>query len=202
MRYQILAGFAAIEAFDHARADQHFDIAAQFQDVVRELNLDIDLDFGRSQVVMNSSMEHPKRQAAWDLLATAFDRALERGETAKAIQISRAQLFVHGLDDSVLEVYERAVNLPVEGSNDHGWLLARYGVPLTDLGRYEDGGDAFDKALSIAEATGDRALNARVLAHQCQRFWAMDEPEQAVAAMFLSFRSADARNPTPGGGAA
>ena len=117
---------------------------------------------GRCQV---ATLPLHQLDEAVDSLKKAFDYHAETGNADQAVAIAELPFPPSaGRDYGVLQMIERALALVPATSQQAGRLLARYGwLQGIEKANYEEGRDALDQALEIAQGEGDTALAVRTL---------------------------------------
>ncbi|MBT4126179.1 MAG: AAA family ATPase [Chloroflexi bacterium] len=107
-------------------------------------------------------------QQKWDWQAEAFEHLVAVKEFDKAVDVALlagAIGAVHGTAASL----KRALDLVSVNDERRPWLAVRYGVALdNDLGDHAGAMAIYKPIREQAIRDGDRALEARVLAHSCQ----------------------------------
>lgn len=115
----------------------------------------------------------------WKLLQEAFELYLDLGQTQSAVEIAMIPFTAGGLS-GVDEFYTKALELVDDGSLEAGWLHARLAIGQFDVGMEREAADNLDRGLTIAKASNNVALEARLSIHYCQLYWCADDPESAV----------------------
>lgn len=105
------------------------------------------------------------RQEAWSTLRRAIEHYVEAGDVAPAVAAAtHPSITPEGADD-IAPVIQQVLGMVRPGSREEGRLLARLGAAsYYETGDYELADEAFSRALSIADAKRDVALELRTLA--------------------------------------
>lgn len=102
-------------------------------------------------------------QQKWDWQAEAFEHFFAVSEFDKAVDVALLAGSI-GAVHGTATLLKRALDLVPDNDERRPWLAVRYGVALdNDLGDHEGA-----MAIYNPIRDGDRALEARVLAHSCQ----------------------------------
>ena len=107
------------------------------------------------------------RQEGWLNLRRAIDYYLQAGEIGRAVAAATHPCIdAEGASD-LSDVIERILGDVPRGSTAEGWLRARLGAAVYfETGDHQRARAAFDRALGIAAAHGDPALELRTLAYE------------------------------------
>jgi len=174
VKYSGLAGERALEAYAHEEALAHFQKGLVAKGVDLEGSIPAPDDesaallygLGRSQAA--TSVNSPsKTKGAIDSLKRAFEHYRQSGQLELALRVAQYPVrprvgFQVGLNGLV----GPAVGLASPDSPDAARLLSIYGRVLgLEEGRYDEAREAFDRALTNAERSGDLSLEMAALAN-------------------------------------
>ena len=170
VKYLITAGEAELSAYAFDDAFNYFErarVTAGEEMIAADRSLDVAVHsgLGRAGGVTNNLA---RRQQAWDNLSRAYRIYVEDGDVANAVRMATNPITL-GAIVGATEITREALSLVSHDSAEAGWLWTRHGTCLMDNeADFESADDAFEKALSIALLTSDKALEARAHAHMCQ----------------------------------
>jgi DNA-binding CsgD family transcriptional regulator/tetratricopeptide (TPR) repeat protein len=107
------------------------------------------------------------RQEGWSNLRRAIDYYLQAGDVGRAVTAATHPSVVPEGASGVSDVIEQVVAHVPCGSTQEGWLRARLGAAVYfETADYRRARAAFDRALEIATAHRDPALELRTLAYE------------------------------------
>jgi len=164
-RYAQMAGERALASYAFEEARAHFDRAlTALEGRPPDARMAAILfGLGKAETQL---LAYPDTQRGWDNVARAFDLYEELGEPQAAIAVAMQSrglppFHLHGTAD----VFSRALEMAVPDSAETGHLLRLYAGALR-FEREDAAGSlkALEQALAIAKRTGDRQLEAFVLA--------------------------------------
>lgn len=167
VRYSLIAGEAALSAYAYEQAMTHFErvLAAKGAETTDDEAADALFGLGRAQVAGLARHEMDRAVAN---LRRAFDHYMDMGDADRAVAVASYPIpFSLGVVLTPLgDLVARALTLVHPDSPEAGTLLVQHawiaGVIEAD---YEAGEAAFQRALSIAHARSDEALERRALAN-------------------------------------
>ena len=165
VRYALLAGEHALATHAFEEALVHFQRALsatkrQPGDAGMAAAL---FGLGRAQ---GAALGRQQLDVAFTSMGRAFEIYAGEDDVAGAVAVAEYPLHQIAGHHGGVDLVSRALRLIDPDSPEAGRLLSRYvlGLGLGE-GDYEGAMDAFDKALAIAQRTGDLALEMRTLAH-------------------------------------
>jgi DNA-binding CsgD family transcriptional regulator len=166
VRYSRMAGEQKIAAHAFEDALPHFDRAWRARN---PLPLDAEaaaILFGLGCAQAATALRW-NRQEGWSNLRRAIDYYLQTGDVHSAVAAAiHPSIVPEGVAD-VSEVIEPILGDVPRGSREEGWLRARLGAAAYfETGDYQRARAAFDRALEIAAAHRDQALELRTLAYE------------------------------------
>jgi DNA-binding SARP family transcriptional activator len=167
VRYSLLAGEAALAASAHEQALSHFEraLAAKEDAEVDEETAALHFGRGRAQLAVLPRYE---LEPASNSLRRAFDYYAQVGDLGRAVSVAACPIPLSlGLGDTDFpRLIARGLKLVPPDSHEAGQLLAQHGwycgIVEAD---HEEAERAFERALSIARARGDAALERRTLSN-------------------------------------
>ena len=168
VRYSLVAGEAALAASAHEQALAHFEraLAAKDDAEIDDETAALYFGLGRAQLaVAAADTSSSRRRTACVVPSTTTHRLVTwAGRSAVAARPIPLSL---GLGDTDFpELIARALKLVAPDSHEAGQLLAQHGwysgIVEAD---HSEAQRAFERALSIAQTTGDAALERRTLAN-------------------------------------
>ena len=107
------------------------------------------------------------RQEGWSNLRRAMSYYLQTGDVGRAVAAATHPSIVPEGAADVSEVIEPLLGDVPRGSTEEGWLRARLGAAVYfETGDYQRARAAFDRALEIAAAHREQALELRALAYE------------------------------------
>ena len=215
VKYSGLAGERALEGYAHEEALGHFrnGLVAKWVDLEGSIPAPDDesaallYGLGRAQAATSGNSTSNMREGIINLKRT-FEYYRQSGQKERALQVAQYPMRISvGAQSDLIDLVGPAVEMAPSDSPDAARLLSVYGRVLgLEEGRYDEGQEAFDRALVIAEHTGDvslemgalansanvhffharqqealqTSLRAIVLSHQ------MDDPKTEVAARYVA----------------
>jgi predicted ATPase/DNA-binding CsgD family transcriptional regulator len=165
VKYATIAGQHMLAAYAPEEALPHFERAWQAgQDL--PLNADaatILVGLGCAQA---ATALRWNRQEAWATLRRALELEMDTGNVAEAVAIATHACITPEGADNVAATVQRVMGMVATGSREEGWLQARFGAAsYFETGDYRRAQVAFERALAVAAAHGDVALELRTLAY-------------------------------------
>jgi DNA-binding CsgD family transcriptional regulator len=164
-KYSTIAGQQMLAVHAQEQALPHFERAWKLK---QHLPMDADavtilVGLGYAQA---ATAHRWNRQEAWDNLRRALEHELDSGHVAQAVSIATHACITPESADGVAAVVQRVLGLVTPGSREEGWLRSRWGAAsYFETADYRSTQAAFDRALAIAAAHADAALESRTLAH-------------------------------------
>ena len=184
VRYALLAGERALEAYAHEEALRHFQrgLIAKGLDVEGATPVPdaeaaaLLFGLGRAQAV---TLGRQQLDIAFASLSRAFDFYAETNDVAHAVGVAGYTAQPLAGHRVAVELVARALRLIPPDSPEAGRLLSRYGLVMgLEEGDYPGAKAAFDNALATAQATADVALEVRTLAHFTMvDYWHLQWPD-------------------------
>jgi DNA-binding CsgD family transcriptional regulator/tetratricopeptide (TPR) repeat protein len=170
VKYAILAGEKALDAYAFEGALEHFDRGLGSMDI--ELNGSdpapdekaAALLFGKGCAQL-ATVERHRLSEAVSCLRRAFDYYAEAGDVDRAVAIAQQQLpMAQGMLAGAAQLTHRALELVQSGSHDEGRLLSQYALHVYfEESDIEAAHDAYTRALVIAQRENDVDLELRTL---------------------------------------
>lgn len=169
IKYTILAGERALEAYAHEEAFLHYarGLTAKGLDIGGSKQVpDADaaalcFGLGRAQA---ATLGRQQLEIAFASLRQAFDFYSEDNDVARAVAVAEYPMQVLPGYRGGVELVAKALQLIDPDSPEAGRLLARYALVMgLEEADYEGATEAFDRALAIAQHTGDVALEMLTL---------------------------------------
>ena len=170
VKYAMLAGERALEAYAHEDALEHFQRGLIAKDLDAEGSLPAPdaeaaallFGLGRAQA---ATLGRQQLNVASASLSRAFDFYAESNDVALAVGVAEYPMPSLPGNRVAVEIVARALQLVPPDSPEAGRLLSRYVIVMgLEEGDYQGATEAFDRALAIAQRTGDVALEVRTLA--------------------------------------
>ncbi|MFQ6026079.1 MAG: LuxR C-terminal-related transcriptional regulator, partial [Dehalococcoidia bacterium] len=182
VRYSLLAGHQALEAYAYEAAMAQFQRALEAK-AGQALDADtaaLLFGLGRSQV---ASLPRNEMHLAFSSLSQAFDYHAEVGDVAQAVAIAEFPTPPWpGIASGAAHLIARALELVPPDSLESGRLLSRYGRILgIEEGDEQGAQEAFGRALSIARREKNTSLEAVTLANAAQVDYQYSRREESVA---------------------
>lgn len=174
VKYSGLAGERALEVYAHEEALAHFQKGLMTKGVDLESSTPAQDDesaallfgLGRSQAATTFRSATNMKEAIGNL-RRAFEHYRRSGQLEQALQVAQYPVRPRvGFQAGLKGLVEPAVELASPDSPDAARLLSIYGRVLgLEEGRYQAACEAFDRALTIAERSGDVSLEMEALAN-------------------------------------
>ena len=165
VRYSLLAGEQALATHAYEEAMVHFQRAVSAKEKQpgdAEMAAAL-FGLGRAQ---GAALGRQQIDIAFNSMGRAFEIYAGMDDVAGAVGVAEYPLHQIAGHLGGVDLVSRALKLIDPDSQETGRLLSRYllGLGLGE-GDYEGATEAFDKAVAIAQRTGDLGLEIRTLAH-------------------------------------
>jgi DNA-binding CsgD family transcriptional regulator/tetratricopeptide (TPR) repeat protein len=195
VRYALIAGEQALATHAYEEALVHFQRALLAKEKLPEDSEMAAALFGLGRA-QEATLGRQQLDLAFNSMGRAFEIYVGIGDVADAISVAEYPLHQIAGHHGGVDLVARALQLVDPNSQEAGRLLSRFvlGRGMGE-GDYEGATEAFDKALAIAQRTGDLGLEMRTLAHSSNvDYWHLHLDEtvaKGLRAIELAHRADD-----------